>query len=711
MKKIVLHVSGISDISSSIQFEKGLKKNPKIKNAMMNTKDDHLTIICKDDLSIDTIEEEIDNLGYDSLGVDLICFTKKPPIYPIIIFGIILVVVFYLTLTRKVHLPLYKLSTDFYHKTLWVSTIAFVLYSLDFMIHGLKDFVTGHNSFYTFATFSLIGNIIYGFLKPSHSIFLVIAMMLIFLIKIGRYIEKKNKRSVEQEISQISKTKPDKVNRKNQDEYEEVNLEEVRENDVLLCLPGDKIVLDGTIVSGTTHFDESLISGESLPSEKNANSKITSGSINYENKVEYSVDSVLKDSFLSSIKKIVVEEKQKVHYDKLLDRFLYYWIPFLFILFFVLAFLNYLFTKNIEGSLLKLLLFVIASCPLSFPLIMPFSTHKNTKLANQKKIFIKKMETLEQFETIDTVIFDKTGTLTNGHLSIARVNNHSDMEEKELLGLLGSIEKHSTHALARGITKYLRGEKIPTSLDFITEDLVGYGVKAKDDENIYYACSSELLEKLDIINPYKEEERKLKLEGNTVIYLAKNSKVIATFGLKDIVRKEASKVVSALQDKGIKVILLTGDDEITSTKIAKELKIDEMKVGMNPEAKMEYVKSLIKEGHEVMMIGDGVNDAPSLACTTVGVALKTTSDIPSSAADIILGSTNLFKVLDLFSMSKNMMKMIRQNIIISLLIAILEFVFTLEIIPKLKMSIWLLVGGSLLSILLITLNTIRVKNK
>ncbi len=712
MKKIVLHVSGISDINSSIRFEKGLRKNPMIKNALMNPKENRLTVICKDDFTIDSIEKEIENLGYDSLGVELICFTKKPPIYPLIIFGLILLASFYLGISRIIHIPLYKLSSDFYHKTLWVMTATFVLYSLDFVLEGLKDFVTGHNSFSTFVTFSIIGNIIYGIIKPEQSFFLIIAMMLMYIVKIGKYIEKKNKRNVEQEISQISKTKLDKVNRKMQDEYEEVNLDEVRENDILLCLPGDKIYLDGIIKEGITHFDESLISGNSQPVEKKNNSKITSGSINYEDKVEYSVDSVLKDSFLSSIKKMVVEEKnQRIVYTKILDHFFHYWIPFLLAIFIILGILNYLFTKNIEGSLLKILLFIIVSCPLSFPFITPFSTYRNTRLTNKKKIFIKKIDTLEQVDSIDTVVFDKTGTLTNGHLSVAKVNNHSDMDEKELLGLLGSIEKHSTHALARGITKYLRGEKIPTSQDFITEDLVGYGVKAKDDDNIYYACSSELLEKLDIINPYKEEERKLKLEGNTVIYLAKNSKVIATFGLRDIVRKEASKVISALQEKKIKVILLTGDDEITSMKIAKELNIEEVKAGMSPEAKNDYIKSLVKEGHKVMMVGDGMNDAPSLASATVGIALKTTSDIPSSAADIILTTTNLFKILDLFTMSKNMIKMIRQNMRLSIMIAIGEFALALGIIPKLKLNSYIIIGGFLVSLLLVVLNTIRLKNK
>ena len=155
-----------------------------------------------------------------------------------------------------------------------------------------------------------------------------------------------------------------------------------------------------------------------------------------------------------------------------------------------------MFTKNIYNSATKAVTILILSCPFGFALATPLSFQKQITSARKKKILIKKMETLEQARRIDTIVFDKTGTLTNGFLSIARFNNHSDYSDRELLELLGSIEKHSTHALARGITKYLRGEKITSSYDFITEDLPGYGVKAKDNENIYYACNSELLDKL-----------------------------------------------------------------------------------------------------------------------------------------------------------------------------------------------------------------------
>ena len=289
------------------------------------------------------------------------------------------------------------------------------------------------------------------------------------------------------------------------------------------------------------------------------------------------------------------------------------------------------------------------------------------------------------------------------------MNNHSELNDKELLELLGSVEKHSTHAIARGITKYLRSEKIKATKDFITEDLLGYGVKAKDEENIYYACNGELLDKLDIINSYAEEERKMKLEGNDVIYLTKNSKVIATFGLKDTLRKESKKFIRSLKERRLDVILLTGDDEITTGTITRDLEIEKAYARVGVKEKNEFVKNLQKEGRKVMMIGDGINDAPSLASAYIGVSLTNTSNVPPSAASIVLTSNNLGKVLEMFSISKTVSSILKTNILFSLIIACMMSFLCLGIIPKITMNTPFLVLGILINLGIICINTLRIK--
>ena len=723
MKKVVLHVSGVTNISSAVRVEKHLKKHPKIKNATMDLKTKCITVLCKNDMPIDDIEIEIDNLGYESLGVDLLITYPKPNKIPLIVLGIFLLGVLYMTLATIFSLPLDNLWKE---KTklilLGVSTLGFILYGFNIIWDGIKRIIHGRSSLNSFVMMSIVFTSIYGFILLGFTYFekgfyanfryLEVVMFLIYFMKIGEYIDKKNRYSMETEINQISKTKLDKVNKKEDNTYREINIEDARENDVVLCLPGDKVLLDGTLVTGTSHFDEAFITGGGLPVEKEAGSKILAGSINFENEIEYSVDKSVKDTTISTIKKQVAEElNQKYKASKRMDRVCNYLVPIVMIVCIVIGLLTFMITHDIYKSVTISLTIFILSCPFGFALTTPLSFEKQLKVAKKKKLFIKKMETLEQARKINTIVFDKTGTLTNGFLSVARINNHSDKTDKELLELLGSIEKHSTHALARGITKYLRSEKIAVGSDLITEDLPGYGVKAKDNENIYYACNSELLEKLDIINSYKEEERKLKLEGNSVIYLTKNSKVIATFGLKDISKRETKKVINSLKERKLDVILLTGDDEITATKVAKELEIENVIAGMNSEEKASYIKKLLKEGKRVIMVGDGVNDAPALAASSIGIAIKNASDIPTSASDVIMDTSNLFKILDLFQLSKNMLHSVKQNITISLFTSCIGILLTLGVIPFVKMNSLVLLFIMMISAILVLLNIIRIRNK
>lgn len=718
MKKVVLRVSGITNENSSIQFEKQLKKCKNIETAYMDIKTGILTVQGNNHLTIEELEKNVESLGYDSLGVELNPLTKKPSLIRLILFGCILVILFYFLLAKTFHLPLLNIvERDTKKITLAVLAGIYFIWGFDILKEGVKSNLQGRSTLNTLASLSILSSLLYGYwylftTNNYNYTYLEVSMFLIYFMKIGQYLDKKNKRNMALEISQISNTKINKVNRKTNDSYEEVNREEVRKGDILLCLPGDRVLLDGVQKNGYSHFDESTITGESLPVEKRENSKILSGSINYENEIEYTVEEVLKDTTTSKIKKKVMEEENKIKRTSTrMDRVCNYIVPFLLIGLIIIGVIYFMITKNLLKTFDKIAILLMISSPFGFALTTPLSFQKNIKLAKNKKLLIKEMNTLEEARNIDTVVFDKTGTLTNGYLSISRINNHCDLSEKELLELLGSIEKHSTHAISRGITKYLRNEKISSNHDFIIEDLPGYGVKAKDDHDLYYACNGELLEKLDIINSYKEEERKLKLEGNYVLYLAKNTKVIATFGLKDIPKKETSKVINSLKERKLDIILLTGDDEITAKKIAKELEIEKVVAGMNPESKKEYIESLKKQGKKLIMVGDGINDAPALASSTIGIAIKNASDIPTSSSDVILTSSNLFRIVDLFILSKNMLQKVKWNIFISIIFSILSFITLWGMIPNVVLTPLLLISIMLINVLLVVANTLREKSK
>ena len=718
MKNVVIKVNKIKNIDEAEKLEKDLKKDINIKRVIVDEKNNTIETFYEN-LTISQIEEKIEELGYVSLGIDLTPNTKKKSKPLLIVLGVFLFIILFLSISSLLKLPFTNIiNVKVKAIILFIITILFMIYGNNIFIKG----ITGKSKLCRLLTISIIPSFIYStynlytFLGNKSTCnnytYLEIIIFLIYFKKIGEYLVSSNVNRIDTEIKQLTNTTIHKVNVRFSDKIREMSIENVKVDDRVVCYPGDLILLDGTVTKGYSHTAEALINGKSLPLEKEENTIVLSGSMNCEDELEYRVDRASKDSYISNIKKLVIDEKNnKKSVTKKVDKYCGILIPLVIILGLTVGILNYLVTKDISTSITKAITILLIFSPFGLVISSAISFRRTIKSPANKGILIKNIKSLEQFKYIDTIVFDKTGTLTNGYLSISRINNHSEMTDKELLELLGSIEKHSTHAIARGISKYLRSERIKSSFDFITEDLFGYGVKAKDDKDLYYACNSELLKKLDIINSYKEEERKMKLDGNNVIYLVKNNKVIATFGLRDTVRKDVVKVINSLRERKLDIVMITGDDKEQAERVSKELGIKKVVCDLNPLEKSEYIKKLMKSGKKVLMVGDGINDAISLACADISISLKNSLDIPTAASDIIITNNNLFKILDLFHVSKSTTKLLKENVFLSLIPSILLFILAIGVIPKIKINSVIIIIGLFISFILVLLNTFRVKNK
>ena len=709
MKKVVLRITGIDDLDSALKLEKTLSKNKNIKSALADYKDKSITIKYKN-ISIKEIEESIEQMGYKSLGVKILEKEKKMSLVPLIIIGIIIGIIIYNLIANTFLLP----KTNFLSKSsenilLLVITIMLIVYNINNLWDGFKKIMLGRCNINSLVLITTIITIIYGIetiYLNNITTYLEALIVILYFQKIGEYIEQKRKIQTNAEIKQIATTNVRKVNKIVDDYHIEIELEDVEINDKIIVLPGDRISIDGKMSEGTSHFDEAPITGSSVPIEKRKNSHITSGSINCENEITYIVEKTVKDSFINRLKESLVEDlKKKQKGSKRIERFCNCFVPILFIGVMVIFILTWLQTNDMHIAFTKIVTTMLIFTSIGYVYITPLGFSKISKEASKKGLLMKSVTTLEKIRKIDTIVFDKTGTLTNGYLSISRINNHCDESDKRLLEILGSIEKHSNHPLAKGIIKYLRNEKIKPNIDFMTEDLIGYGVKAQEGNNVYYACNAELLEKLDVINSYKEEERKMKQEGNYVIYLVKNKKVIATFGLKDTIRKESKKVINLLKEKGFNIYLFSGDNEITTSKISKELEINNVISGLNCEEKKAFINSLNKEGKKVMVVGDGTNDALAFANASIGVALKSPNELALLSADVVLTTNNLFKVLDIILLSKNTLKQIKQNICISLLSSIFFFSMSFGLIANIKPTPLWMIFGMMMNLLLILVNS------
>lgn len=726
MKKTVLRIDGMSCSACSNGLEKYLNKQEKIKSAEVNLVMQTATISHDDSLSIKDLEKFISDAGFESLGEENLFKEEKNSYLPLLVYGVLGFVLMYISMSHMLKIPLpsflnMKSNPISYSLTLLILTILFLFYGWDIIKSGYKNLYHKMPNMDTLVTIGIISSFIYslfstimilfGHLQYLHSLYFESTAFVIYFIKLGRFIDKKSKNKTKDAIRDLVQITPEKARIKKGDSYEEITIDEVKKEDILICLPGDKIAVDGEIIKGESHFDESFITGESLPVLKKQSDKVIAGSINYEGAVEYKAERIGKESTISEIVRLVVEATNtKAPISRIADKVSGVFVPLVIVLASITFLINLLLGTELSNSLTHFISVLVVACPCSLGLATPLAMVISIGIAAKKGILVKNNEVLELASKIDVAVFDKTGTLTNGNLSVSKINNHSDYTEKELLEILGSIEKNSIHPIAKGINSYLKENKIKANYDFITEDLAGFGIKAKDDKDIYYACNASLLKKLDITNAYPEEEKLLTSSGNSIIYLVKNNKVIASFGLKDTVRKEAKRLVSELEKRNIEVVMLTGDNKITANKIAAELKIKNVLSEAKPKEKTAYIKKIIKEDKKVIMVGDGINDAPSLSSATIGISLKGATDIATSSADVIIVNNNLLKIIDLFDLSRKTIKNIKENLFWAFIYNIIMIPMAMGIIPKLHINPMVACLAMIISSLTVTLNALRLKS-
>ena len=326
-------------------------------------------------------------------------------------------------------------------------------------------------------------------------------------------------------------------------------------------------------------------------------------------------------------------------------------------------------------------------------------------------ILVKKSEILENAEKTTTVVFDKTGTLTYGKLKIAQIINYSKMQEKELMQIVGSLEKKSTHPIGKAFEDYLNENKIETIDVKDFKDVSGYGIIGKIAEHEVILGNSKILEKYDITNSHKQDEEKLAKEGNSIIYVVINNEISAIIGVNDIVRENSKEVISKLNKNKIETVMLTGDNTQTAEKIAKEIGITTVISNVTPREKTEVVKKLKVEGKYVMMCGDGINDSPALASSNIGVSVNSGTDIAMDSSDVILTRNDLNSILNLINISKKTIRNIKQNLFWAFFYNSLMIPIAMGLFSKWGITINPMIASfaMVISSLTVTLNALRLK--
>jgi len=503
-------------------------------------------------------------------------------------------------------------------------------------------------------------------LLGSSDSFYEAAAMLITFVLFGHWMEMKSRRGTTDALQALFNLVPPQARVLRNGKEQLIPTSEVKLGDILILKPGDKVPVDGEIISGETSIDESLVTGESVPVERKAGDKVIGGSINQSGSVQFKATKVGEDTALAQIVKMVeTAQNSKAPGQKLADRFAKYLVIVAVGGGFITFIVWYLF---LGAPILLALTFaistVVIACPDALGLATPTAVAVGTGLGAKHNILIKDAPTLEQTSKIQAVVMDKTGTLTEGKPKITSIATTNEFDENKALQLIGAAEAKSSHPLANSVLEELkkRNLSLPNSIEKF-QNLSGLGVKAIVDGKSVLVGTRKLMNENRVDTTSLEKEIiKFQENGETIMLLAINNKLTAIVGAVDPIKENAKKTVDRLNELGIETAMITGDNEKTAQIVAKKIGIKRVFADVMPEDKAKYVKKLQDEGKFVAMVGDGVNDAPALATADIGIAIGAGTDVAIETAKIVLMKSDPADILRAIRLSKATVRKMKQNL-------------------------------------------------
>ncbi len=526
-----------------------------------------------------------------------------------------------------------------------------------------------------------------GVSKISSALLIVIAMFaaigigdlfaageVAFIMAIGALLEEATTNRAKKGLKQLIRLAPAQGRRIRDGKEEMIPAEEIQVGDMLRILPGEAIPVDGTILSGETSVDQSIMTGESLPVDKGVGEEVFCGTINRFGSIDITATKVGEDSSLQKLIRMVQDaENKQAPMQRIADRAASWLVPVALLI----AVLAYVFTRNIVTAVTVLVVF----CPCALVLATPTAIMAAIGQATKHGVIIKSGEALERMGKVDTIAFDKTGTLTYGRLEVSDVLSFEEnLTEEELLTLTASAEARSEHPLGKAIVAWAKERGLPLTDSQNFRMTAGKGVAARVSGRDLLCGNEKFLveNSVEIDAPVHSALEKLRLEGKASILAADGVKCIGVIALSDVLRPEARDMVSRLSAMHTRTVLLTGDNQKTADYFAQQVGISEVRAQLLPEEKVGNIEALRESGRTVCMIGDGINDAPALKTADVGVAMGTMgSDIAVEAADIALMSDDLSKIPYLKRLSNATVKTIKASITLSMCINFFAIVASL----------------------------------
>lgn len=501
----------------------------------------------------------------------------------------------------------------------------------------------------------------------AHDLYFESAGTILTLITIGKYLETKSKGKTSEAITKLLNLAPKTVTAVRDGVEQVVDAADVEKGEIFLVKPGESVAVDGIVLEGKSSFDESAITGESIPVPKQEGDTIVSASINKSGLIRAKATKVGEDTTIAQIIRLVEEaSSSKAPIAKMADKIAGVFVPAVITIALITGVIWLISGATFEFAMSTAIAVLVISCPCALGLAMPVAIMVGTGKGAENGILIKSGDALETAHQIDTVVLDKTGTITQGKPVVTDIicAAGKNADKTQLLQIAGSLEKGSEHPLAEAIVNYCLTNNI--SLEKVTDfnALFGKGIEGTMSGTHYYAGNEKMMEEkgISLSTEQKNQIQALAKQGRTPLLFADEKQFLGIVAVADVVKPTSKEAVQKFRDYGIHVIMLTGDNEVTAQAIKEQVGIDEVVAGVLPTQKEEKISALKQAGHKVAMIGDGVNDAPALASADVGIAIGAGTDVAIESADIVLMKNDLLDAVGAVKLSKAVIRNIKENL-------------------------------------------------
>lgn len=596
---------------------------------------------------------------------------------------ILLLILMYITMGHMVGLPLPSFLAGVenaipFAMTQLILTTVILLIQKHYFVNGWKALrhhasnmdtliMLGSGAAYVYGIFAIYA-MGYGFghgnhemvMNYSHQLYFESAAMIVTLIFVGKYLESRSKKKTSDAISKLMQLAPETVVVKRNGQEEEIPVEQVRIGDLIVVRSGGRIGVDGRIVDGSGVLDTSALTGESIPVDKGVGDEVMSATILVNGHLTYEATHVGSDTTLSKIIDLVSEASaSKAPISRLADKVSAIFVPTVMTISLVTLLVWLALGKDFNFALSMAISVLVISCPCALGLATPTAIMVGTGKGAENGILIKSAESLEIAHEIDTVVLDKTGTITYGKPSVERIE--TDLDEERLLAYVASLESISDHPLAKAVIERAHGLPLYTVKD--AQNIIGMGlVGTVDGHRLGIGNIALAKEFLNDIKSVEIKSEQFAQEGMTPLVVFMDELFVGIIGIADKIKPNSALAIARLQEMGISCKMLTGDHPTTARALARKLALDDVIAEVLPADKERIVSELVSQGHCVMMVGDGINDAPALMSASVGVAIGAGSDIALDSADIVLMRDDLADVVSAIELSRSVIKNIKENL-------------------------------------------------